>query len=153
MLVMLRAKRWVGSSPICVSWLTPFTPRKPPTRGRGAGMVQWGCQGALHGLGKGRRKCPVECSIAFGWMGPARGPAPAVGHCESSPGLWHPEGNPDTPSTVLRGDEGHLASSDGEWGAVPSIEHAVQQLLLLAVRLLPELCLLLQCSTSSQELL
>lgn len=79
LLVMLRAKRWVGSSPICVCWLTPFTPY-PPTRGRGAGMAQWGCQGAPHGLGKGRRKCPVKCSIALGWMGPAQGPAPAVGH-------------------------------------------------------------------------
>lgn len=43
-LVALRAKRWVGSGPmpVCVSWLTPFTPRKPPTAShQRKGLQRW----------------------------------------------------------------------------------------------------------------
>lgn len=67
-LFVLRAKRWVRSSPmqVCVSWLSPFTPRQPLPRARGAGTACVGGQGpsaAPHGLGKCRRTCPVKCSV------------------------------------------------------------------------------------------
>lgn len=72
--VALRAKRWVGSSPmpVCVSWLTPFTPGKPPTAShQRKGLQGWHGGGgdgrspppALRRLGKGKRKCPVKRSI------------------------------------------------------------------------------------------
>lgn len=94
---------------ICMSWLTPFTSRKapqPPTRGRGPGMAQGGGRGppaAPHGLGKGRRKCPVKYSIApVGRGHPEGSAAPRAcpgsrGTCESSPGLPRPEESPDSP--------------------------------------------------------
>lgn len=107
LLFILRAKCWVRSSPmqVCVSWLIPFTPRQPLTRGRGAGTAWVGGQGpaaAPHGLGKCRPKCPVKCSITPVHEAPRGlgqpGALPRLGGtCEGSPGLTGPEGSPGGP--------------------------------------------------------
>lgn len=54
---------------------------------------------------------------------------------------------------VLRGDERHLSGSHGERGAIPRLEHTVQQLLLLPASLVQQLRLLLQRPASGLELL
>lgn len=88
--VALRAKRWVGSSPmpVCVSWLTPFTPGKPPT----ASHQRKGLQG-WHGGGggwpespssltqAGERQAQVSCETLHhpGRTGMPREPAPVAG--------------------------------------------------------------------------
>lgn len=84
------------------------------------------------------------------------------GTAESSPGLMCPEESPGSycpgeravpVGVMLRGNEGHLASSNGEGGTVPPMEHTVQQLLLLTASLVPQLLLLLQRPACGQQLL
>lgn len=144
----------------------PFHPQTAPHQRKGCRYCTGGRPESLCSptwAGQCRHKCPVKCSIT-----PVHEAPRGLGQPEALPRLGGTmraalgsQGCREAPAVprqrtvppVLRGDEGHLASSHGEGGAVPSVEHTVQQLLLLPASLIQQLCLLLQRPAGGLELL